>query len=72
MVGLTNDDINVTQAYIDHERDQLDHLGLRLVVSSNAAQWRSILDEAPGVRPLASTFDPDLNDIRERVRTPEQ
>lgn len=66
MVGLTNSDINVTQAYIDHERDQLGHLGLRLVVSSNAVEWRDVLDEAPGVRSLASTFDPDLNDIRER------
>lgn len=66
MGGLTNDDIKVTQAYIDYERDRLGDIGLTLAISSDAVKWRDVIDKAPGVRALASTFDPDLNDIRER------
>ncbi len=66
MAGLTNENIRATQMYIDQERDRLRDLGLALGVSSDAEKWRDLIERAPGVRSLASTFDPDLNDIRER------
>lgn len=66
MAGLNNNEIRATQAYIDSAMEELSTLGLSLTVSCDAYEWRKLLENAPGVRPLASTFDPDPNDIRNR------
>lgn len=66
MAGLNNSEIKATQIYIDSALEYLSALGLSLTVSCDAYEWRDLLANAPGVSPLASTFDPDPNDIRNR------
>ncbi len=66
MTGLTNDQIKATQSYIDRTREYLSAQNLHLTVSSDPYEWKDLLENAPGVRALASTFDPGPNDIPSR------
>ena len=59
MSRLTDDQLARIQHYLDRALSELAHLGVRLDVCSDMAEWAGFLRAAPGTVAVTTSFDPE-------------